>query len=1321
MKDGLSNDVVLGLLQDSRGFIWAGTIAGLDKFDGYQFTNFRHNPNDSSSLRSDVVLSLWEDQMQRLWVGTSAGLNLLDLKTEKILHLPLNSDNNSDIPIQKIRPRSNGTVWICTSKGVFLADPYTLSFTQPFEIEGRMNPVVALDIGETKDGSIWMSTGNGVVKGNVQTGEITRFTYDPNDPMSKMYQTLKAIYIDSSDRIWLGGAQSLDLFSPDNESFTHYIPTSNQLMPKFDIHLIDETGDGRILVGSGLGFHVFDPSSEQFNKIIDPTVWSFLRDDQQNLWIGTFSGLYQMAPKQNILRVLDKFDQTEVSDVRVTMEDNQGNIWIVTHNPNQLFRLDPVTWKFTKYMHDPSNPNSYSGYPVYGIIPSEDGGVWIASYRGLEKYNPENQSFSKINLDFIPVWILIDTNNTFWIVGYDEFGYYDFAAESFIPIDGYQRHVTCIAEDRHKNIWIGSWIGVYRYNLDTGEFKLFKNEPQEPQSLSHNAVGDITVDQQGTVWLGTLGGLTQIIPGTESGHPKFLNWNTQNSNLPSDQIGGVIDGLDGSLWLSSGNQISKFDIQLERFKNYDHHDGLNGQFVGGGLRGPTGEIYFSNRNGMVVFYPDSLKENTFVPPVVITEVTINNQQLTPTSNSIEFVSAKSPLKNSISYTDTIELTYKQRDFALEFAALNFLNPESNRYKYKLEPYEQEWIETSAENRIARYTNISPGKYVFKVVGSNNDGVWNENGQYLAITVHPPLWATWWAYVLYGLCAIGLVLILRHYEKKRFILKQKAKSLEEIDRIKSEFFTNISHELRTPLTLIMGPLKAMQEGSYKGDVESLLAMMSNNGNRLLRLVNQLLDLSKLDQGKQGLDLNNCNINQLVQEILANFEASCAAKNITLGFFENQTNIRTTLDREKIRQVLINLVDNAIKFTPGGGSVKVILNVIASWENHQTKFPSAVQIMVKDTGIGIPKSEHANIFNRFYQVNQMDQYESTGTGIGLALAKKLVNLHQGILAVESEPGKGATFTITLPMLSISNDLQSEGKTFLEDEKQEFAAKPEREPSIVVNSKSLTHASHQSQTSKYREVLLVVEDSTEMRQLIKLTMGQDYDYLEAANGIEGLKVAKEKIPDLIISDVMMPQMDGYGFCKEVLKYPVTAHIPFIFLTAKADNQSQIQGLETGSSDYLIKPFNVRELQLKVRNQLDRINQLKVSYSKQLTIQGDMEIVESLDQKFMKRAVSIVQEKIENQDFTVAELSRQVGMSHTQLYRKLMTLTGHSPSFFIRSIRLKKAAQLILQNYGNTSEVAYAVGFSNLSYFTKCFKEQFGVVPSNFAKNPANQAADP
>ncbi len=1312
MKEGLSHDAILCLLQDSQGFIWVGTPSGLNKFDGYHFTTYLENPSDSNSLTNGWVNCLWEDKQQRLWIGTTKGLDLLDLKTEKFYHLVLDTldsvkEFNMGVHggVNKIREREDGKLWICTGQGVYLADPQTLSVKRIIYFPQEADGNTFTDIAEARDGSLWIANRKGLFHRDAHTGQTTRYRHDPSDSHSLAHDVVSTVYIDRYDRVWAGTEKGFDLFNPEDQSFTHFLQRELQFVgSQLEVHALLEYPDGTFWVGSTRGLFAFDPETEKFDSIMDRYIWSFLKDRQGNIWVGTDYGLHQIAPQSKKFNIYRQFGQTDVADVRVYAEDVDHHLWIAGLRPNHyLFRFDPSSRRFFQFLHDPENPQSYSGNSIRGIIPDHEGGVWLASYFKLEKFDPQYQTFSSIALPFEPTTILKDSQGKIWLGGWAEAGIYDPQTETYERLPAFPRTtVNSFLEDREENIWAGTDVGLIRYSLKTGQLDIFKHDPADPQSLSNNRVYHLMMDQDGIIWMGTFGGLHQMIPGTEKAKPRFIHWRSFNSDLPSDNVYSVIDGGDGTLWMSCGNRISHFFPQTGQFRNYDYDDGLHGQSVFKGLRSHNGEMFFSSKDGLIVFHPDSLQDNPYIPPVAITGFSINSQPVPVRGSYVDTLQWETPLAHTMPYTNEIELSYQQNDFSLEFAALNFVNPGNNLYKYKLEPYEKDWIETTAGTRIARYTNISPGTYTFRVIGSNNDGLWNEEGSSLSIIIHPPWWQTWWAYTIYALLGISILFGLVYYLVSRERLKNdlklqrlEAEKMHEIDQMKSRFFANISHEFRTPLTLILGPLKALQEGTLTGDPKAVFAVMSRNAQRLLRLINQLLDFSKLEAGKMQLQTTQTDLVLLLRHIVSAYESLATEKKIKYFFYAEVEELIMQLDQEKVATIIHNLLSNAFKFTPAGGEIILHLKVEEPWAT----------ITVKDTGIGIPAEELDKVFDRFYQVDSSQTREQEGSGLGMALAKELTELHQGQIRVESQQAKGSTFTLWLPL----------GKASLHPEQIRETAEVKTSEGYFVDqplTREIAATEEETTTIEANDhpLILVVEDHADMRHYIRSILQSHYQVQEAANGVIGLQMSREGLPDLIISDVMMPQMDGYQLCEKIKTNELTSHIPIILLTAKADRQSKLTGLETGADDYLAKPFEAEELLVRIYNLIESRKKLRAHYSRQITLQPKAISITSVDEQFLQKVMLVIEAHMDDTAFGVEALGREVGMSRMQLLRKLKALTDQPPIDFIRVRRLHRAAELLRQGAGNIAEVAFQTGFQDPSYFTKCFQKQFNQTPSEF-----------
>ncbi|RPH90521.1 MAG: response regulator, partial [Calditrichaeota bacterium] len=701
---------------------------------------------------------------------------------------------------------------------------------------------------------------------------------------------------------------------------------------------------------------------------------------------------------------------------------------------------------------------------------------------------------------------------------------------------------------------------------------------------------------------------------------------------------------------------------------------------------------------------DSIRENSHIPSIVITDFLLFNKSVTP--------GEKSPLKKTITETSEIILAHDQDVFSFEFAALDFTHPEQNKYAYKMEGIDPDWVYTDASRRFATYTRLSSGHYTFRVKGANNDGVWNETGTAVRITIIPPWWLTLWAYFIYGFVILAILISTWRLQLKRVHIRHEltmqrleSQKLHEMDSLKSRFFANISHEFRTPLTLILGPLSSMIEKIDDYAIKQELDMMQRNARRLQRLINQLLDLSKIEAGKMTLLARYENVVVLLNRIVQSFESQLKMKGIDLQFNAQPKTIFAYVDVEKMENIFYNLLSNAVKFTPTGGSIRI--NEAVANDLHLSGEHSGdqvLQITVSDTGIGIPPDRLDKIFDRFYQVDDSHTRAFEGSGIGLALTKELVGLHRGKISVQSELKKGTVFTVFLPLGK--EHLKPEeiiSEKFVQDSDDELSAV---EPCLLGERKDKIK-SH----DRTLPIILLIEDNWDMRLYMRDCLVDNYQMLEAGDGEEGKQNAVDRIPDLIICDVMMPKMDGFELCRLLKSDERTSHIPIILLTARASLESKIKGLELGADDYLIKPFEAKELRVRVKNLIALRQRLRERFSRAVLLQPDDIAVTPMDLKFVKRLLEVLEQNMGDDDFNVSQLSRRVGLSRMQLHRKLHALTGQSTTDFIRRFRLQRAAVLLRQGGGSVTEVAFGVGFKSLSYFTSSFRRQFGELPSKYA----------
>ncbi|MEO5601731.1 MAG: two-component regulator propeller domain-containing protein, partial [Cyclobacteriaceae bacterium] len=708
---------------------------------------------------------------------------------------------------------------------------------------------------------------SGVVHIDGKTGQASVYRHDPKNPTSLAGDMSFTIFIDEQEKVWIGG-RGLNLFDANKKSFTHFL-TDNHVR-----HVLGNS-DGKLLIGHGRGLYSFDPQNGKSELVADGWSTSMIRDRQGVIWHSSLWGLSQIDPKTRKFRLEFRTNELFGKCVLSIVMDANNDIWMLDIAEG-AHRFDPSFRKVIQQVQ-----KRYAG-----ISADSEGSIWLISSDKLEKYDFR---FKTIAGEKMPIMVrepilstFVDSFGNIWTGGFDSVGKYNPKTKTWEQLGSFPTgQVYCFLEDRYKNLWIGSSAGVVRYNLMNGNLDIFESDPNNKQSLSDNRVFNMMMDAEENIWIGTSGGLNKMIKGTENGKPGFVSWQSRASGLPNDNVTCIVDGGDGTLWLTCGNMISHFDPEENHFRNYGHRDGLAGTSFRDsqygapkGLRTSEGKIVFSTYcKGLVIFHPDSLVDNDYVPPVVITDFLINNQRVPLAKSEADTLKWETPLKKGISYTREVGLRHNQNDFSFEFAALNFVNSESNRYKYKLEPYESEWIVTNASNRVARYTNIDPGEYTFRVIGSNNDGVWNEEGASLVIVITPPWWQTWWAYTVYGLFVFAIILSWRNYDIKRVKLKNRAEHLSELDNLKSRFFANISHEFRTPITLIMGPLRNFYGKASKDD-QKVFGVMLRNAQRLLRLINQLLDLSKIEAGKMQLHTSPLDLVEFLRQIASSYESMAA---------------------------------------------------------------------------------------------------------------------------------------------------------------------------------------------------------------------------------------------------------------------------------------------------------------------------------------------------------------------------------------------------------------------------------------------------------------
>ena len=1343
IDDGLSANTVLSLLQDSRGFLWIGTYNGLNKYDGYNFIVYNNSPDDSSSISDNQIRSLCEDSNGDIWIGIwEGGLNKFNRATEKFTRYEHNPNDRASISPGGIFALSfdkSGNLWLGTQKsgvdyfdlktGIFHHykhnpdDPYSLSADQIYDVHVDRND------------DLWVGTAaNGLNKYIKEKQHFISFKHLDNDANGISGNKIASIYEDALGKLWIATRDGgLNKFDPSSNKFKCYKhdPKNPNSLSDDDAWIV--YGDSKSFLWIGHldgGLNLFDSANETFTvfrkdynnpySLSDDEIFTIYEDRTSIIWVGTWNGglnKYDRMKKKFVTYSHNPKDNNSLSpkSVFAIYKDKLGELWVGTAGKG-LNRIDERNNKFTHYSHNRNDLGSISSNYIYSICEDKEGYLWVSSDNaGINRFDRKTNKFIRFQHDLANVnsistnlvsQIFCDSYGDLWVGvsgnGLDKFNQ---KQNSFIhykhdpedPKSIKPDLVFSLYEDKSRNLWIGTYGGgLMKYNRQTDDFIFFEHDPNKLNSLSSNLISAICEDENGILWIGTNGaGLNRF--DTDKNQIKRYS---EKNGLPNDIICGILADNSGNLWISTGKGISKFNFEHESFINYDKSDGLQGDEFNNWAyyKSSNGEMYFGGPNGVNCFNPGELSKNPNIPQIAITDFQILHE---PVAVGYDTILGRTVLKKSITVTDTIELTYDENIISFEIVALDFHYPEKNQYEYFMEGIDKNWIQTDATDRAMTYTNLDPGEYTLRIRGSNNDGVWNKAGISLKVIIHPPWWATWWSYMLYGFVFIMVfitstrIYLHRHRLRTQLALEHEhAIKLEEVDKLKSNFYANISHEFRTPLMLILGPVEKLASKLIDEDSKKQTGLIKGNAKRLLNLINQLLDLSRLEAKKLKLNASFGNIAQYVKGLAKEFEQIAEQRDISLNILIEKENIDAYFDKEKMERIITNVMSNAIKFTPHGGRITVKLNETSHKE---------IEITVRDSGLGIPKNELAKIFNRFYQVDGSHTREHEGTGIGLALTKELVELHKGQILIDSVEGNWTEVKIYFPL----------GRDHLTDD--EISEPSELELHKFVGTEDFgINGSVCEETEDEnlidKTIVLIVEDNPDVRDYIKDDLKEIYHIEEAANGEQGLRKAQKCIPDLIVSDVMMPKMDGYEMTRELRQDEKTSHIPIILLTAKSDRDSKLEGLGLGADDYLTKPFDTQELLARIKNLIEtrRLLQEKFGAGTVVLHKPEKTKLSCLDQQFLDKVMMVIDQHISEEQFSIEEFGKDVGMSRSQIHRKLKALTGKSTSLYLRTVRLAKAKQMIEQKKANISEISYQVGFSSPAYFSRCFKEEFGFTPS-------------
>jgi signal transduction histidine kinase/ligand-binding sensor domain-containing protein/DNA-binding response OmpR family regulator len=1425
VENGLSQNTVDCILQDSRGFMWFGTWNGLNKFDGYNFKTYKSD-NKINSISNNFIYALCEDRYRNIWIGTKNGLNRLDYLRDKIYSYFHNENDSLTISGNNIRTIFSdhyGTLWIGTTSGLDRIDildsvKYTLKITH-IKLNLSSSEIINC-IYEDRNNNFWIGTNDGLVLYLRDNNTSFYFRNDPQNIRSLANNNVLSIYHDKNGFLWVGteiGLSKMDLKTSKFYNYFHNAEIKSSIIHNV-INSITEDINGNILFGTLGGLDIYNQPNDNFvhfpvNKENDYAlnnefINSVYSDKQGNVWIGTDKGgvnKYNIYQKEFYSIVHDVLNSNSLSHSIVNSIYEDGSyLWIGTAGGG-LNCYDKKNNKFIHYIYDPHRPEGISGDFISSILKDKYGNLWIGTWgNGINKmiYPIESKKFSHyfssgniygLHNNYISTiyedktgFLLIGTLGSLELFYPDKNKFYRIAAD----IGNYISEVGCILKDKNNNYWIGTRIGLYKIlpdadllNLNDNNIIKYTNIPGDEFSLPDNYVLSICEGSDGTIWIGTYGkGFCKI--NIKNGKEVFITYN-QEDGLSNNVVYSILEDNENNLWLSTDYGLSKFNPYTKTFRNFYITDGLlsNQFYWSAAFKGIDGKLFFGSMKGLNYFYPEKIKEKENSSKVILTDFKIFNNSV----NVGKWNNKKTILKKIISETDEIKLSYKQNIFSIEFSALDYFLPEKIRYAYKMEGVDKEWVYVNYDRRFATYTNLKGGVYYFNVKATNSDGLWTNNVTKLKIIITPPFWETLWFKIIVFIFIVLITLLIfrlrfraiKHQkevleklvkertqkieeqneelktqaeklaesniqlEKRQLLIEGQKQQLEAqykeiayhrdklielnkhvqiVNQLRLRFFTNISHEFKTPLTLILNPLEKLINGRTKEEeVKRNILLAHRNAKRLLHLINQLMEFRKIEEGKISLKVSKGNITEFVNDIFTSFDQIAEQRKINYKLnIESGLPSDCWFDHEKLENVLYNLISNAFKYTPEYGKIEIILkkhnnlhhdNYNINELKNQKNINDIIEISVCDTGIGISKEHISNIFKRFYRINSPESYKVGGTGIGLSLTRDLIKACKGSINVESEQGKGSVFTIKFPVnksfynedeiVSGDNLYKISIADKIEDLYQEIN-KIEKDDETLINNQN-----------NNKPKILLVEDNIDLRMFLASCLINDYYIIEAGNGKEGYEAAKNIGPDLIVSDIMMPEIDGLELCSKIKEDIDTSHIPVILLTAKSSIEDMIEGLETGADDYVAKPFNIDILKARIKNIIENRKLLKQAFNTDYSIEPSKITSNKTDEEFLKKCISIVEENYKEPEFGVEEFVSKMFVSRSFLHKKLTALTGNSAGDFITSIRLKKSLQLLKQPNVNISEVAYSIGFNDPKYFTRVFKKNFGITPSDYIAN--------
>lgn len=1326
----LPTNEVQKVYQDKDGFMWFATRNGFCRYDGYETTFYKSNLYTPDLLTGNSISCLVDDNNNRLWIGTAEGLNVLNKTTGEVRKYPTSSFPNYTIACMCVT-RDN-TLWVGTDWGLCRYVPEQDSFVVCGDEfgEGRLRDATIKSLFEDSDGDLWIGTwAQGLYRYSPVTGKVEVY------PRINEQNSSHVIYEDFNKNIWVG-SWGYGLFKLENPKdmervsyvrYLHETGNENSLSDNIVYDIAEDINTHTLWVGtrSGLSILMYPEQKSFINyksgksayRIPSDEINSVMRDKQGNMWIGTIGGGVLMADTRQPLFTLHTlhFGNEDIpsTSVRTLFADADRNLWIGVGSYG-LACQEYATGELKMYSHIPE----FANFPVlpslFSVVQRKKSGeIWFGMYNGgilIYRKGEKVRQLSPDNCEFLTSHTVSalyeDHQGNCWVgtrgglgVSMADGTSYRFGKINFNDsLSAEWLYVRDIIKDMDNSVWLATAnLGIIHI---TGDIKdpsslKYENYSFHNQKLITNTVLCLHVDRFGRLWAGTEGGGLYLY---DRNNKSFEEKNRKYS-IPGDIIVSIEEDKSGGLWLGTTSGLVNLQVAAvgKDFSTriYTSADGLQDNFIVNSSCTRGGELFFGGHKGYNSFSPDKMEIPSLETTFLITDIKVFNHPFSSLSADLrQKISSAMP-----TYASKIELPYKYNNFSIEFAALTYNNPELNRYAYRLVNFDRDWQYTDANRRFAYYNNLPSGKYTFQLKATNENGVWSGYIRELTVVVLPPFWATWWAYLLYVALTLAIIVYFYRAAKNRILLRnelrlremEKAKA-EELNHAKLQFFTNITHELLTPLTIISATVDELKiQAPTHND---LYTVMNSNIQRLIRLLQQILEFRKAETGNLKLRVSPGDIVSFVKKEAESFQPLVKKRKIHFSTVYDPDSIVGYFDTDKLDKILYNLLSNAAKYNKEGGFIQVTL----SYDENK----DFVLLRIKDNGKGISREKQKTLFLRFYE-GDYRKFNTIGTGIGLSLTKDLVELHEGTIQVESEEGQGTEFIVRFPI----------ERSYYKEEQIDDEAILSVQNVVTYEGMSEESEKEVLETATKSNSVLVVEDNEELLQLMMKLLSRDYNVFTAENGKEGIAVLENEDIDLIVSDVMMPEMDGIEFCKYVKGNLEISHIPVILLTAKNKEEDRAEAYEVGADAFISKPFNLTVLHARIRNLLKYKERMARDFKNQLVFEVKDLNYTSLDEDFIQRAIECVNNHLEDAEFDQPQFADEMLTSKSTLYKKLKSLTGLNTSAFIRNVRMKAACR-IMEEKGTVnirvSELAYAVGFNDPKYFSACFKKEFGMLPSEY-----------